>query len=33
MALTLDVFRSRFLLQQPARSTQRLSGRHAAVLV
>ena len=33
MALTLDDFRSRFLLQQPARSTQLLSGRHAAVLV
>lgn len=33
MALTLETFRSRFLLQQPARSTQRLSGRHAAVLV
>ena len=33
MALTLNDFRSRFLLQQPARSTQLLSGRYAAVLV
>lgn len=33
MALTLDTFRSRFLLQQPGGSSQQLSGRHAAVLV
>ncbi|MBS6034129.1 MULTISPECIES: CoA pyrophosphatase [Pantoea] len=33
MALTLDAFRSRFLLQPPQHNTQRLAGRHAAVLV
>lgn len=32
-SLTLDAFRSRFLLHQPLQHTQPLAGRHAAVLV
>lgn len=32
-SLTLEAFRSRFILHQPLQQTHRLAGRHAAVLV